>query len=67
MNPNRVAKLIGLIVSGIGLVVWSEAPVTLAEQSALVTHTAQPIPGFYELLFLDLATLRMQKRPEAVP
>jgi hypothetical protein len=36
----RVAKLIGLIVSGIGLVVWSESPVTLAEQSSLVTPTA---------------------------
>ena len=52
----RVAKLIGLIVSGIGLVVWSESPVTLAKQSTLVTPTAQAIEGSYELKFLDPLT-----------
>jgi len=64
-----VAKLIGLIVSGIGLVVWSESPVTRAEESALVTRTAQPIPGSYELLFLDPLThqeVTMQSFGEAV-
>jgi len=52
----RVARLIGLIVSGIGLVVWSESPVTLAEQSSLVTPTAQAIEGSYDLMFLDPRT-----------
>jgi len=46
----RVAKLIGLIVSGIGLLVWSESPVTLGEQSSLVTPTAQASEGSYDLM-----------------
>src|SRR5262245_4580944 len=63
-NVARVAKFIGLIISGIGLVVWSESPVTLAEQSSLVTQTAQASEGFYDLMFLDPRThLEVQNEP----